>query len=603
MSANDPTRKNRAAALFLSYGLTLLLVAAAAVTRWGLEYALGPIPAFLTFYPALMVAALIGGLGPGLVATGLGGLTADYFFMPPVGSLRIMNLSDGVSLAVFLFVGAFISVITDRLRAARAGQVKREYEQRWATTLASIGDAVIATDVTGRITFMNPVAEGLTGWTLSDASMKPVTEVFNIVNEYTRNDVESPVAKVLRQGMIVGLANHTILKKKDGTEVPIDDSGAPVRDAGGRTTGVVLVFRDITERKQAEAALTQARVETELRMKELQAVLDVAPAAIWIAHDPECMRVTGNRYADEIAKVPIGTNTSATAPPGDAIVPWRMFRNGVELKPEELPAQKAAATGEPVDAGMVDLVFSDGRVMALVLAAVPLFDADGRVLGSVVAGADVTSLREAEKEVQESEERYRNLFDTMDEGFCVIEMIFDGSGRPSDYRFLKVNAAFEKQTGLHDAEGKLMRDLAPDHEAHWFEIYGKIALTGEALRFTNEARALNRWYDVYAYRVGKPEERQVAIVFHDISEVKRAEEALQKAHDELEERITERTEVLARQADLLELAYNAILVRDPGSRITFWNHRAEELYGWTKAEALGQVTHTLLQDPIPRALR
>ena len=139
----------------------------------------------------------------------------------------------------------------------------RESEERWATTLASIGDAVIATDVDGRISFMNNVAEELTGWTLPEASTKPVAEVFNIINEHTRYQVENPVTKVLREGMIVGLANHTILVRKDGTEVPIDDSGAPIRDASGKTVGVVLVFRDITERKEAVDKLRKAHDELE----------------------------------------------------------------------------------------------------------------------------------------------------------------------------------------------------------------------------------------------------------------------------------------------------------------------------------------------------
>jgi PAS domain S-box-containing protein len=128
----------------------------------------------------------------------------------------------------------------------------RESEQRWATTLASIGDAVIATDTEGRITFMNTVAQDLTGWKLSEALTRPVPEIFNIVNEQTRGVVESPVSKVLREGMIVGLANHTILVRKNGTEIPIDDSGAPIMDVDGKTTGVVLVFRDISERKADE---------------------------------------------------------------------------------------------------------------------------------------------------------------------------------------------------------------------------------------------------------------------------------------------------------------------------------------------------------------
>jgi PAS domain S-box-containing protein len=125
-------------------------------------------------------------------------------------------------------------------------------EQRWSTTLNSIGDAVIATNLSGFITFMNIEAEKLTGWKLSEATQKPLTDVFKIVNEYSRLEVTDPVTKVLETGQVIGLANHTILIRKDQSEVAIDDSGAPIRNLKGEITGVVLVFRDITQRRQAE---------------------------------------------------------------------------------------------------------------------------------------------------------------------------------------------------------------------------------------------------------------------------------------------------------------------------------------------------------------
>ena len=137
-----------------------------------------------------------------------------------------------------------------RLRAERA---LRESEERLRVTMRSIGDAVIATDVDGRVVFMNPVAEALTGWPTRDASGRPLDEVFHIVNEATRTAVESPVSKVLRTGGIVGLANHTVLVARDGREIPIDDSGAPIRYDDGSVMGVVLAFRDVTDRKEAEA--------------------------------------------------------------------------------------------------------------------------------------------------------------------------------------------------------------------------------------------------------------------------------------------------------------------------------------------------------------
>jgi PAS domain S-box-containing protein len=147
-------------------------------------------------------------------------------------------------------------------------------------------------------------------------------------------------------------------------------------------------------------------------------------------------------------------------------------------------------------------------------------------------------------ELTRSEARYRALFETLIEGFCTIEMIFDAAGKPVDYRFLEINPAFEKQTGLHNVQGKLMRDIAPDHEEHWFEIYGKIALTGEPLQFENEAKALGRHYSVCAYRVGGPESRKVAVLFNDITERKRTEHKIQQLNAELEQRVTERTSQL-----------------------------------------------------------
>ena len=173
-------------------------------------------------------------------------------------SVVVLCFAIGIVLALIerkqltLLSQAFSSALdAAQTRAAEA----REQKEWFHTTLKSIGDAVIATNAEGTISFMNPIAEGLTGWTLDEARDKPLAEVFRIVSEQTRETVENPIDKVRRLNRIVGLANHTVLISRNGQEFAIDDSGAPIRDPSGGIAGIVLVFRDITQQRGLEAAL------------------------------------------------------------------------------------------------------------------------------------------------------------------------------------------------------------------------------------------------------------------------------------------------------------------------------------------------------------
>jgi PAS domain S-box-containing protein len=157
---------------------------------------------------------------------------------------------------LLLGVGANQTAIV--LQRRRAEEQTHEQRERLHITLASIGDAVLTTDVEGRVTFMNPIAESLTGWTMEQAAGRPLEQIFEIINEATRAVVENPVSKVLRDGKVVGLANHTVLIAKDRTERPIDDSAAPIRGKEGEIVGCVLVFRDISEKKDAEREVRKA---------------------------------------------------------------------------------------------------------------------------------------------------------------------------------------------------------------------------------------------------------------------------------------------------------------------------------------------------------
>jgi signal transduction histidine kinase len=159
---------------------------------------------------------------------------------------------------------------------------------------------------------------------------------------------------------------------------------------------------------------------------------------------------------------------------------------------------------------------------------------------------DITARKQAEMRLRESEDQYRTLFESIDQGYCVIEMRVSPN-EPLDYRYIDINRAFEKQSTLVDARGKWMRELRPDHEEYWFEIYRDVALTGIPVSFEQHGKTLgDRWFAVFAFRIGPPELKHVAILFSDVTERKTTEVALTVAFDELEHKVQERTSELRR---------------------------------------------------------
>ncbi|CAA9333397.1 MAG: Multidomain signal transduction protein including CheB-like methylesterase, CheR-like methyltransferase and BaeS-like histidine kinase [uncultured Gemmatimonadetes bacterium] len=147
----------------------------------------------------------------------------------------------------------------------------------------------------------------------------------------------------------------------------------------------------------------------------------------------------------------------------------------------------------------------------------------GRVERWFGTSTDIHEQKRAEQALQASEAKYRTLFTSLDDGFCILHLLFDEAGRPADYRFLEVNPRFSEQTGLRDALGRTAREMVPGLESFWFEVYGNVARTGEPSRFVNYSEPMGRWFDVYAFRVGEPHEHQVAVLFTDITRSKHAE--------------------------------------------------------------------------------
>jgi PAS domain S-box-containing protein len=269
------------------------------------------------------------------------------------------------------------------------------HEQReWLrVTLSSIGDGVITTDTNGNVTFLNPIAEQLTGWQLAEATGEPLGAVFHIVNEETRHTVENPAIRALRDGIVVGLANHTLLIARDGTERPIDDSAAPIRDRHGMVAGVVLVFRDVTERRAAEKQLK----ESEERFRLLVAgVKDYAIFMLdrngFVASWNAGAELIKGYKADEI----IGQHFSRFYPP--------------EAIASDYPAMElrtAAAAGRFEDEGW--RLRKDGSKFWASVVITAMRDEAGELKGFAKVTRDLTERKAAEVALRAREERYRAL--------------------------------------------------------------------------------------------------------------------------------------------------------------------------------------------------
>lgn len=363
------------------YAFTLLALSLATLLRFALIPFLNLEVPFILYFPTLVLCAWFGGLGPGLVATALGGVIALYFFLPPQYSFELSSPTAAAQLIIFSLAGALISLMAENLHRARrkteeSEAREREQREKFRVTLASIGDAVIATDSRGRVTFMNRVAESLTGWSYEDASAKPITDVFNIVNEQTRQTVENPALLAMREDRIVGMANHTALIARGGTERLIADSGAPIKNAEGRTLGAVLVFHDITERKRAEEARAY-----------LAAIVEHSRDPI-ISKSPDGIVTSWNSAAEALfgysAAEMIGQSIRRIIPPG--------------LIAEEDEILNRIVAGQSIEHLETERITKTGQRVPVSLTISPVKDATGQIVGASKVVRDITERKQAEEE-------------------------------------------------------------------------------------------------------------------------------------------------------------------------------------------------------------
>jgi PAS domain S-box-containing protein len=299
----------------------------------------------------------------------------------------VTEMTRAIVAGMLVFVAllaAFLALVRrDLLGRERAEAQARETGERFRTTLSSIGDAVLTTDAEGRVTFLNPVAERLTGWTSDEAAGRPEEEVFPIRHETTGEKVESPTRRVLREGMIVGLANHTVLVARDGRVIPIADSGAPIRSAEGSLAGVVLVFRDVTVLRDADRAV-----------RRLAAIVSTGTFAL-IAETPENVITDWNPGAERLfgytAAEMIGKKFFELAAPGGVDPAPRLMAELIEGRP----------------AGEFEGVrrTKDGKWLEVVVTLSAIRDEDGKLIGVARLVRDVTERRRQARELEEARRR------------------------------------------------------------------------------------------------------------------------------------------------------------------------------------------------------
>lgn len=367
----------------IRYGVAVLAVGAAIGVRLLLDPLLGTRFPFATLFLAVVVAAWAGGFGPALAAAIAGAAGASWFLLEP--RHRLWPDDAGSTGGLLLYFGVSIGIATIG-RAMRRARVLAEAEAAEAAarreelrvTLQSIGDAVITTDVQGRVTSMNSVATELTGWTAADAAGQPLETIFRIVDEATREPTPSPVTRALVEGTVVGLANHTLLIARDGTERPIDDSAAPIRDDGGAVRGVVLVFRDGSERRGIERV--QGLLANIVELSE-DAIVTKTLDGIVTSWNAGAERIFGYRH-DEM----VGQSILRLFPPERAGEVHRILG--------------AIGRGERVRHFESERIRKDGRRITVSLSVSPIRDREGTVIGASKIARDITDRRRVEAERQ-----------------------------------------------------------------------------------------------------------------------------------------------------------------------------------------------------------
>ncbi|MEK6289213.1 MAG: PAS domain S-box protein [Acidobacteriota bacterium] len=549
----------------LRYGGAVLAVGLATALRLLLDSALGPSIPFAAYFLAAIVVAAYGGLGPGLLSVGLGALLGDYLFIPPRNSLEVADASGILQLSSYCVLSAsvclFIKVIQDaRKRAEQNAQALVESRERLATILSSISDAVIATDVEGRVTFMNGVAQSLIGWNQQDASGKPIEDLFTIIDETTGEAAENPVAAVLREAATRPL-NHALLLAKDGRSTPVEEKSSLVKNNAGTASGVVLVLRDITQRRLAEQ---------ELREKEgrFRTLADTTPVMLWLS-GPDGLRTFFNQpwldFTGRTMEQEVGYGWADNIHPDD-------LRHCLDTYTSSLKARE----GFNMECR---LKRADGEYRWVAVNGVPRYTKEGGFIGFAGSCIDIADRKQAEAAAQFLASIVASSQD------AIIGKTLDGA-------ILSWNAAAERiyGYGAGEVKGKHISILSPperlDELSHVFQTLreGRSIPHLETVRRTKDGRLIDVALTISPIRDEAGHITGASTIGRDITDRKHIEQERSLLAAQIE---TERQRLDNVVANVPGVVWEAWGQPDEASqRINFVSEHVEKLLGYAVDEWL-----------------
>jgi PAS domain S-box-containing protein len=506
-----------------AYAISLLVLASAVLLRWLLDPLIGDSLPLVTMFGAVAAAVWVGGYQPALLVTLVGYAACHYLFIAPRGTFAFDagTVFGGLAYLVTcaLIIGIGEAMRHAQTRASADGELLR-------VTLGSIGDAVITTDIEGRVTYLNRVAESLTGWTQHDALGHPLDEVFRIINEDSRATVESPADQALRLGVVVGLANHTLLVARDGSERPIDDSAAPITDERGVVSGCVLIFRDVSERRQWEkreaARLLSARLLASIVESSDDAIISKSLDGVIRSWNAAAERLFG--YTSDEA---VGRHISMVIPP-DRIA-------------EEDHIIATLRAGTRIDHFETERIRKNGQRILVSLTVSPIRDEAGMVIGASKIVRDITERSLAESERQKLVTLVENSTDFI--GICDMNAV------P-----IFVNRAGLQMIGLdslEEARTVLVTDFFfSEDEPRVNELFREVLAKGHAemdVRFRHFKTGQALWMSYKVLRLDDARGQPVAIatVSQDVTERRRMEDSLRRLAADLAEADRRKDEFLA----------------------------------------------------------